>query len=42
MVCLLNILSRVIIFIELSHVVYVSRFRNGMLFPVGEHSECIK
>ncbi len=31
--------SRVIIFIKLAHVVYVSRFRNVTLFPVREHSE---
>ncbi len=34
-----NLLSRVIIFIELAHVVYVSRFRNVTLFLVREHSE---
>ncbi len=34
-----NFLSRVIIFIELARVVYVSRFRNVTLFPVREHGE---
>ncbi len=34
-----NILSPVIIFIELTGVVYVSRFRNVTLFPVWEYSE---
>ncbi len=34
-----NLLSRVIIFIELACVVYVSRFRNVTLFPLREHSE---
>jgi len=31
--------SRVILFIKLAHVVYVSRFRNVMLFPVRDYSE---
>ncbi len=34
-----NLLSSVIICIELARVVYVSRFRNVMLFPVREHSK---
>ncbi len=34
-----NLISSVIIFIELARVVYVSRFRNVTSFPVREHSE---
>ncbi len=34
-----NLLSRVIIFIELARVVYVSRYRNVTLFLVREHRE---
>ncbi len=34
-----NLLLCVIIFIALTRVVYVSRFRNMTLFPVREHSE---
>ncbi len=34
-----NLLSRVIIFIELARVVYVSHFKNVTLFLVREHSE---